>query len=139
MLFAFGINHTTAPIEVREKLCITEQEIPALLAKLKETLAECLILSTCNRTEIYGVSGSFEIDLDFYLDLVVKFKGAEDIVKREHFFTYITCAASRQFFRVATSVDSKIVGDTQILQQLRNAYDIAKSQNATGKILKRSL
>ena len=135
MLFAFGINHRTAPIEVREKLCITESEIPTLLAKLKETLSECLILSTCNRTEIYGVSGSFEIDLDYYIDLIVKFKGAEEFANREHFFTYITCAASRQFFRVATSVDSKIVGDTQILQQLRKAYDVAKSHNATGKIL----
>lgn len=134
MLFAFGLNHKTAPIEVREKLYIHEAEIPALLAKLKETLSECVILSTCNRTEIYGVCEA-SADLDFYKDLVIKFKNVEDIVKKEHFFTYISCAACQQLFKVATSIDSKIIGDTQILQQLRNAYFTAKEHDSTGKIL----
>jgi glutamyl-tRNA reductase len=135
MLFAFGINHQTAPLEVREKLYIHEEEIPALLALLKETLAECVILSTCNRTEIYGVANSPEIDLDFYKDLVIDFKNAAELVKKEHFFTFISCAACRQLFKVATSVDSKIIGDTQILQQLKNAYFIARENDSTGKIL----
>lgn len=135
MLFAFGVNHKTAPIEVREKLYIREDEIPALLARLKETLSECVILSTCNRTEIYGVCDSAEIDLDFYQNLVVEFKNAADIVKKQHFFNFISCAACQQLFKVATSVDSKIIGDTQILQQLRNAYAIAKDNASTGKIL----
>lgn len=134
MLFAFGLNHKTAPIEVREKLYIHESEIPALLAKLKETLSECVILSTCNRTEIYGVCEA-GVDLDFYKDLVIKFKNVEDIVKKEHFFTFISCAACQQLFQVATSIDSKIIGDTQILQQLRNAYFTAKDHDSTGKIL----
>lgn len=135
MLFAFGINHKTAPIEVREKLYIHEREIPELLTILKETLAECVILSTCNRTEIYGVCGSAAVDLDFYKDLVIKFKRAEDIVKKEHFFTFVSCAACQQLFSVATSVDSKIIGDTQILQQLKDAYHTAKDSGATGRIL----
>ena len=135
MLFAFGINHKTAPIEVREKLYIQEREVPGLLAKLKETLSECVILSTCNRTEIYGVCGSAEIDLDYYKNLVIEFKNASEIVKKEHFFTFISCAACQQLFNVATSVDSKIIGDTQILQQLKNAYHTAKDLKATGRIL----
>ncbi len=135
MLFAFGVNHKTAPIEVREKLYIREEEIPALLRLLKETLSECVILSTCNRTEIYGVCTSSEVDLDYYKNLVTNFKNAVDTVKNEHFFTSISCAACQQFFKVATSADSKIIGDTQILQQLRNAYFIAKDNASTGKIL----
>lgn len=135
MLFAFGINHNTAPLEVRERLYIHEDEIPALLSLLKETLAECVILSTCNRTEIYGVCGSPEIDLDVYKDLVINFKNAGEIVKKEHFFTFISCAACRQLFKVATSVDSKIIGDMQILQQLKDAYFMASQNNSTGKIL----
>jgi len=135
MLFAFGLNHKTAPIEVREKLYITEAEIPEVLAKLKETLSECIILSTCNRTEIYGVCDSATVDLDFYKDLIIEFKNARETVKREHFFTFISCAACQQLFKVATSIDSKIVGDTQILQQLRNAYFLAKDNRATGKVL----
>lgn len=135
MLFAFGVNHKTAPIEVREKLYVREDEIPALLARLKETLSECVILSTCNRTEIYGVCASAGIDLDFYKDLITDFKGASNIVEREHFFTFISCAACQQLFSVATSVDSKILGDTQILQQFKFAYFAAKENQATGRIL----
>ena len=135
MLFAFGINHKTAPIEVREKLFIHENEIPSLLALLKQTLAECVILSTCNRTEIYGVCGSADVDLDYYKDLVINFKNASEIVKKEHFFTFVSCAACQQLFSVATSVDSKIIGDTQVLQQLKTAYHTAKDLDATGRIL----
>lgn len=135
MLFAFGINHKTAPIEVREKLYIHDAEIPGLLARLRETLAECVILSTCNRTEIYGVSSSADVDLDFYKNLVTDFKNAGDTVKKEHFFTFISCAACRQLFSVATSIDSKIIGDTQVLQQLRDAYSLAKENASTGRIL----
>ncbi len=135
MLFALGVNHKTAPIEVREKLYISNEEIPALLRLLKETLSECVVLSTCNRTEIYGVCDSAEIDLDYYKELVTNFKNVGDIVKREHFFTFISCAACQQLFKVATSVDSKIIGDMQILQQLRNAYFVAKENASTGKIL----
>ena len=135
MLFAFGINHKTAPIEVREKLHIHETEIPELLAVLKQTLSECVILSTCNRTEIYGVANAVDVNLDFYKDLVIDFKNAEAFVKKEHFFTFISCAACQQLFSVATSVDSKIIGDTQILGQLKVAYHTAKDLDATGRIL----
>ena len=135
MLFAFGLNHKTAPIEIREKLYIRESEIPALLAELKKTLSECVVLSTCNRTEIYGVAGSDDIDLDFYKDLVIKFKGAEEIVKRDHFFTFISCAACQQLFNVVTSIDSQVIGDSQILGQVRSAYSLAQENRTTGKIL----
>lgn len=135
MLFSFGLNHKTAPIQVRERLYIQEAEIPQLLEKLKETLAECFILSTCNRTEIYGVTGSTDIDIEYYKNLLIDFKNARDVVKSEHFFEFVSCAACRQLFSVATSLDSKVVGDTQILSQLRRSYHVAKDLDATGKVL----
>ena len=135
LLFAIGINHKTAPLEAREKLYIHDNEIPELLDLLRQTLSECVILSTCNRTEIYGVCNAWDADLDFYKELLIKFKNAENVVEKEHFFTFVSCAACQQLFKVATSVDSKIVGDTQILQQLRAAYHTAKDLDATGKIL----
>lgn len=135
MLFAFGLNHKTAPIQVRERLYIQEAEIPQLLAKLKETLTECFILSTCNRTEIYGVTGSTDINIEYYKNVLIDFKNARDIVKSEHFFEFVSCAACRQLFSVATSLDSKVVGDTQILSQLRKAYHVAKDLDTTGKVL----
>src|SRR5687767_14572140 len=117
MLFAFGVNHKTAPIEVREKLYFHEREIPVFVERLRETLDECIVLSTCNRTEVYAVARSSAIDLDYYRNLLIEFKNAGDAALPEHFFTLVSCAACRQLFDVATSVDSKIIGDTQILQQ----------------------
>lgn len=139
MLFAVGVNHRTASIEVREKMFVHESENAALIRRLKETLTECVIVSTCNRTEIYGVHPSALVDLDFYKDLLIDFKGAAGEVRREDFFSSISCAACLQLFKVATSIDSKIVGDTQILQQIRHSYSLAKEQSATGKILNQLL
>ena len=135
ILFAIGVNHKTAPVEVREKVYIHEPEIPELIAKFKETLAECIVLSTCNRTEIYGVHNSADVDFDFYKNLLIDFKGSAAAVKKEHFFSLVSCAACQQLFKVSTSVDSKIIGDTQILQQLRHAYVLAQTHQSTGKIL----
>ena len=135
ILFAVGINHKTAPISARESIFFHESEIPALLAALKETLAECVVLSTCNRTEIYGVTTRTDLDLDFYKDLLINFKRAGATVTREHFFGLVSCAACQQLFKVSTSIDSKIVGDTQILGQLRQAYSIASQNHSTGKII----
>ncbi len=139
ILFAFGVNHKTASIEVREKLYVHENEVSGLLAKLRETLSECMILSTCNRTEIYGVHPAGEVDFDFYKDLVLDFKNAKNAVDKADFFSFVSCAACQQLFHVATSVDSKIIGDTQILQQLRRSYGLAKDGNFTDKILNQLL
>ena len=135
ILFAVGINHKTAPVEIREQIFVHENEIPALLTELRKTLVEAVVLSTCNRTEIYGVTTRTDLGLDFYKDLLINFKGAETSVSREHFFASVSCAACQQLFQVATSLDSKVVGDTQILGQLRDAYAVAKRHEATGKIL----
>ena len=133
--FAFGLNHKTAPVEVREKLHVDEAEIPAFLRLLRRTLSECLVLSTCNRTEIYAVSDSPKIDIKYYIDLLIDFKAAHGDVSPEHFFSLISCSATQQLFNVATSIDSKIVGDSQILRQLRTAYSSSQENGSTGKIL----
>ena len=134
-LFAFGINHKTAPVEIRERLHLGDDEIPSFLMLLKESLAEVVVLSTCNRTEIYGVSDSRDIDIEYFQDLLVRFKSAGDIVNRGHFFALISCTATQQIFNVATSIDSRVIGDSQILRQLRAAYDTARRHGCTGKIL----
>jgi glutamyl-tRNA reductase len=135
VLFALGVNHKTASIEVREKMYVHDGEMSGLLERLKETLSECIVVSTCNRTEIYGVHPSADVNLDFYKDLLINFKNASGEVRRDDFFSSISCAACLQLFSVATSIDSKIVGDTQILQQVRHSYSTAKESGFTGKIL----
>lgn len=138
-LFAFGLNHRTAPVAVREKLYLHDSEIALLLREINKTLPECVILSTCNRTEFYGVSDKEVVDPGFYKNLLIDFKGARDVVRDEHFFTLISCAACQQMFNVATSIDSKVVGDSQILRQLRGAYKIAHESGSTGKVLNQLL
>jgi glutamyl-tRNA reductase len=133
--FAFGLNHKTAPVEVREKLYVDEADVPAFLKLLRPTLAECAILSTCNRTEIYAVSETPNIDLNRYKKFLIEFKGARGEVNDEHFFSLISCTATQQLLSVATSIDSRIIGDSQILRQLRTAYSIACEQGFAGKIL----
>jgi glutamyl-tRNA reductase len=134
-LFAFGLNHRTAPVEVREKLYLSESEIPSFLDKVAGELPECLVLSTCNRTEFYAVSDSLHVDPDRYKQQLIDFKQAHGAVEESHFFTLISCSACEQLFKVATSIDSKIVGDSQILRQLRGAYQLAQENGRTGKIL----
>ncbi|CAN5278548.1 glutamyl-tRNA reductase [soil metagenome] len=135
ILFAFGVNHKTASIQVREKIYVHDDEVFELLKKLKETLSECMILSTCNRTEIYGVQPTGEVDFDFYKNFLINFKNASETVSKDDFFSFVSCAACQQLFHVATSADSKIIGDTQILQQLRRSYLTAKDGDFTSKIL----
>lgn len=112
-----------------------DAEIPALLAELRQTLDEAVVISTCNRIEIYGVTTRTDIDLDFYKDLVIDFKNARPYLSRDDFFGMISCAACQQLFRVTTSLDSKIVGDMQILGQVRDSFQLAEKHKSTGKIL----
>jgi len=138
-LFAFGINHKTAPVEIREKVHLREDEIPALIHQFKGALSECVILSTCNRTEIYGVCESREIDLDFFKNTMIDFKDARGFVRDEHFFALLSCGACQHLFNIATSIGSKVIGDSQILRQLRAAYSLAQQNGYTGKVLNQLL
>jgi glutamyl-tRNA reductase len=134
-LFAFGLNFKTAPVDVREKLYLNEDEIQIFLDSVKDRLSECMVVSTCNRTEVYAVSNSAHIDLDFLRNILLDIKEAHGLVDEEHFFALISCAACQQLFNVATSIDSRVVGDSQILRQLRSAYSAARAYGYTGKIL----
>lgn len=122
-------------MEFRERVYVQDAEIPALLDRLRETLDEAVVISTCNRMEIYGVTTRTDLGIDYYKDLVIDFKNAREFVRREDFFGMISCAACQQLFRVTTSLDSKIIGDMQILGQVRDSFHIAESHESTGKIL----
>lgn len=134
-LFAFGINHKTAPVEIREKLYLNESEINLFLEKVKGSLSECFVLSTCNRTEVYCVSTSESIDLGYYKRLLIEIKGADAAVTEDHFFSFISCAACQQLFSVASSIDSRVIGDSQILRQLRAAYTLSVEAGHAGKVI----
>ena len=140
MKFAItGLNHKTAPVEVREKMAITESIIAQELARLKSQplFSEGLILSTCNRVEV-AVALNDQDDareslLNFLLGSTAN--GLEREVLAPHLYTHEGPDAIRHLFRVASSLDSMVVGEPQILGQLKDAYAKAKETGAAGTLL----
>ena len=131
-LFITGLNHRTAPVEVREKLAFEETALPEALGDLKKRpgLLEGMILSTCNRVEI-TVTAEEQTDAE---NAVHSFLAETRRVDRQWVSPYLYRhdgqEAIRHMFRVASSLDSMVVGEPQILGQLKNAYTRAKECGA---------
>jgi len=131
-LTALSVNHRTAPIEVREQVWLSDDEIRQALRELKqEGFSECAILSTCNRTEIYAVADLPSPQGRPLLDFLLHFK-AVDGARPEHFASFFTCGAAKHLLRVASGIDSMVTGDIQILSQVKNAYDLATAEKTAG-------
>ncbi|MBM4386499.1 MAG: glutamyl-tRNA reductase [Deltaproteobacteria bacterium] len=140
--FITGLNHRTAPVELREKIAFSGDEIPEVLAGLREAsgLSECMLLSTCNRTEVYGVldqSAGFEGSADNALKFIGSRKGfpAEELKRHAYFFSGEE--AIRHLFRVTASLDSMILGEPQILGQVKEAFRISAGCGDSGAIINR--
>ncbi|VUD59846.1 Glutamyl-tRNA reductase [Thalassocella blandensis] len=133
-LIAFGINHTTASVDIREKLAFTPAEIePALRdAADKGFVREIAILSTCNRTEIYCQSEQRVEQLLEWLS-TVKGLNVEDLVGVHYAFA--DGEAARHMMRVASGLDSLVLGEPQILGQMKSSFATAKESGSLGRIL----
>ena len=131
-----GINHRTAPVQVREKLALRQEEISAALLDMQARGAkEALVLSTCNRVEVTATLAE-DLSIDRLLEEIVG--NRPDLnweAVRPHLYIYEDAAAIRHLFRVASSLDSMIVGEPQILGQLKGAYLQAREQGAIGTVL----
>lgn len=143
--FLVGLNHRTAPLEVREKFWLSVEEIQKALTWLQEKyFSESLILSTCNRTEIYGVIGDSDYDpgaiqatADSIISELCRMKCVNNPSSENCFYTFQSCSALRHLFKVACGIDSMVVGDIQILGQVKTSFRIAESKQALGTLLKR--
>ncbi len=135
VLFSVGVNHKTAPLEIREKMALSEEALPGALNRFKGELAECMIVSTCNRTELYGVTNGSGLDSDSIKQTMIDINGAHGIVKKEHFYELVLGGAAEQIFNVASSIDSMVVGDTQVMHQVKRSYQIASDNGSAGKVL----
>lgn len=132
-LHCIGMNHRTAPIDVRERLWFSEKESRVALAELKANLLrECVLLSTCNRTELYGVAASESLDGNVLKEYLIQFKKAEDVTSRDHFYRFIDSSAANHLFKVASGIDSMVVGDIQILGQIKDAFNLAVESGTAG-------
>ncbi|MEW6325514.1 MAG: glutamyl-tRNA reductase [Nitrospirota bacterium] len=133
-----GLNHETAPVEVREQLAVAEKQLGDALARLRALpgITEGLILSTCNRVEVYAVAqetdDGFERVRQFLLSLHPSLTMA---ALEPHLYSYAAADAIRHLFRVASSLDSMVVGEPQILGQLKDAFEAAMAHRTTGLVL----
>ncbi len=131
-----GINHRTAPVELREKLAFRTEEIPGALLNLQAHGAkEALILSTCNRVEV-AVAFDESLSYEALLPAIVAASGGMSLeALRPHLYIHEARHAVRHLFRVASSLDSMIVGEPQILGQLKQAYSQAREGGTIGPVL----
>lgn len=128
-----GINHKTAPVEVREALAVGERELPEALAAVAGDAGpgrEAVLLSTCNRVELYSVDCGGR-----GFDALCEFRGTDANQLRPHIYEYHGRDAVRHLYRVAASLDSMVPGETQIVGQVRRAYEISRQSGFAGKRL----
>jgi glutamyl-tRNA reductase len=129
-----GVNHKTAPVEVRERLAIPEPQLPDALQKLMSVpgVSEGLILSTCNRVEILAGTVNGSTDLRYFLK---QYFNVDPAPFEPHLYELQQEEAIRHLFRVASSLDSMVVGEPQILGQVKEAYATARAAGAVQSYL----
>jgi len=136
----FGLNHKTAPVDIREKLAFDAVETIKVLKQLKYRFrdAEFVLLSTCNRVELYMVSThTREVRTETIAELLSKFHNVALKDFQDLLYVYDNEDAVRHLLTVASSLDSMVVGETQIIQQVKQSYKLACTAKSTGKILNR--
>lgn len=132
----FGLNHNTAPIEVREKLFVSEDTIPSLTRELKaKGINENIVLSTCNRTEFYFSCENLDIAIDKFRQTLSEYFDIQEEWLKEYTYLLKDEDTYRHLFLVASGLDSMVVGEPQILGQVKDAYRFATDCNTTGFFL----
>ncbi len=139
-ILSLGLNHTTAPVHLRERLAFSEEQIRTSLSRfscghIPSSLTELIIVSTCNRIEFYAVSNQLAFaELEAFLS-------DAHAVPVEEFRSYVyrfnDLAAAQHLFDVAAGLDSLVIGEPQILGQITRALELARGQNAAGPMLNR--
>ena len=121
-----GVNHKTAPVEVRERLAIPESRLPEALRRLAAHpgVEEGIILSTCNRVEVLTQTKNGAVDLRGFLRDYFQLNPSD---YEPHLYEYRESEAVRHLFRVTSSLDSMVVGEPQILGQVKEAYATARA------------
>jgi glutamyl-tRNA reductase len=128
-----GINHKTAPLALREKVAFAEERLQAALRTLKQEsgIAEVVILSTCNRTEVYWAGSASGSELTQWLER----HHGNNLDLASSLYVHQAERAVEHAFNVASGLDSMVLGEAQILGQLKNAYRVAQQAGSTGPSL----
>ena len=134
--FVAGLSYKTAPVEVREQLAVTPSKLGCYGCRLKicGNLGEVVLLSTCNRVEIYGTTGRVTGRIDSLFRLLTN--STRDF--RPKVYVHENEAAVRHLFQVASGLDSMVLGETEITGQVKQAYEAAHGARLTGAVLNRA-
>ena len=138
-LFLLGVSHHSAPVDFRERVDFSRRGVPAALAALADTpgTAEVVVLSTCNRAEIYTMCDDPGRARDVLARFMSGFHNVPEPELASHLYTMTDAALTRHLFRVAAGLDSLVVGEPQILGQVKEAYAIASERGHTSASLNR--
>lgn len=137
-LFSLGISHATAPVAIRERMSFGPEQIPQALREITALtgIEEVAILSTCNRTEIYTNLEDIAVGAQL-TDWLARERNPGDPDVRQRFYSHTDHDAVRHLFRVACGLDSMILGEPQILGQIKDAYELARQQHTAHSLLHR--
>lgn len=129
-----GLNYRTAPVEVREQFAFAEKDLPAALHQLMQTksVLEGVVVATCNRTEIYVVVDRLHMCGYFIRSYMEQWFGVKSDVFAQHMYIYEDEQAIAHLLRVTCGLDSMVIGETQILGQVRSAFLTAQAEGVTG-------
>ena len=139
-LVVVGLNHRTVPVEMLERVAIAPSALPKALDALSraEHLAEAVLLSTCNRTEIYANATMFHPAMQDVSDFLADTASVDPRELSDHIYAYHDDAAVAHLFSVAAGLDSMIIGEGEILGQVREAWAVADREGASGPVLSRT-
>lgn len=130
-----GVDHTTAPIAMRERLACTSRQIPQLLQAAREIAQECVVLSTCNRVELYAVCPEESQGCSELLRVLSETREVAYDELEPHYFSFVDQQAVKHLFGVASGLHSLVPGEPQIQGQVVDALEVAQGSGYAGPIL----
>ncbi len=138
-LLALGVSHKTAPLELRERMALTEGRVVGMLGELvdRDEILEAAAISTCNRTELYLFAADPVGAEAVALGLLAQEAGIQPTELVGSLYSLRGSAAAEQLLRVTSGLDSMIIGETEVQGQVKRAYELARVEGATGPILNR--
>ena len=133
-LILLGVSHKTAPVALRERLALTEREARRFMSELTadESIQEAVAISTCNRMEIYAVVGDPVQAETMLLGQLASRAHIRPTELADVIYSPRNCDAARQLYRVASGLESMIVGEAEVQGQVKRAYEAALDEGTTG-------
>lgn len=135
-ILVIGLNYKTAPVEIRERLTFNEADLVDATKRLnkKKSILENIILSTCNRTEIYAVVDQLHTGRYYIKEFLSEWFGLEQLEFSPFLFVYEDDGAVEHLFNVTCGLNSMVLGETQILGQVRTSFMLAQTEETTGSV-----